>query len=62
MTQERLLAAIKEAKRFLERAEKLDAEIVAVGNHYAFGTKNSGAVRRASMDLSRALSSLRKSR
>jgi hypothetical protein len=59
MTKENLDKAIFEAKRFLEkaidvqRAYKLDAMIF-------YGSKVTGAVKRSSMDLSRALTEIRK--
>lgn len=52
MNQDTLDEAVKAAKRFLELAENLELGIV--------GTRASGAVKRASMDLTRALTDLRK--
>jgi hypothetical protein len=72
MDTKKLNLAIEEAKRFLDRAKELGdliseedkkwKEAKAKGEHYWTGSnpKESGAVRRASMDLSRALSDLRK--
>lgn len=50
--------AVSEAKRFISRA----AEWLALDNQYKTisGTKEGGALRRASMDLTRALSKMRK--
>lgn len=58
MNQKALDNAEKEAKRFLQKIKELkereDPFVWIVGN------KQSGAVRRASMDLTRALAELRK--
>jgi hypothetical protein len=67
MTRTRLQSAVNEANRFIRRAEALGKayppllkEDMAYGS--GFGTcKESGAVRRASMDLTRALARLRAS-
>jgi putative IMPACT (imprinted ancient) family translation regulator len=50
-----------EAQRFLDRVRALKAKIN--GNQFAldFGSKETAAVRRASMDLTRALAEMRKS-
>lgn len=56
MTPDKLNAAIAEATRFLERAYALQKE----GGSTYYGSKESGAVRRSSMDLTRALSDLRR--
>lgn len=55
----KLNAAIKEAKRFLEKAKGLKDVEVAFPE-YGFHPRESGAVRRASMDLTRALADLRR--
>jgi hypothetical protein len=55
MTDEKLSAAMVEAERFLSKAEAFRKE-----PDYVVGTKRSGALRRASMDLTRALAELRK--
>jgi len=53
---------MREARRFLEAGKKLETRIKDGGTAlYISGCKESGAVRRASMDLSRALADLRKS-
>jgi hypothetical protein len=51
-------AAIVEAKRFVDRA----VQWLALDNQYKHisGTKEGGAMRRASMDLTRALAQMRK--
>lgn len=55
-------AAEEEAKRFLARVEALKNRR-ATKDIYAFqGCRESGALRRASLDLSRALSAMRNSR
>lgn len=52
-----LKAAITEAERFLDLARELQSEFA---NGYYHGSKVSGATRRASMDLTRALADLRR--
>ena len=50
--------SIEDAERFIIKAKK--AKRVLVSNEYAWvGTKETGAVKRASMDLTRALVSVR---
>ena len=66
MNRRRLQIAVAEAKRFLARAEALPPEVeTAPGDYSNFFTNNhpkeTGAIRRASMDLTRALADLRKS-
>lgn len=56
-----LNAAIVEAKRFLVRATKLQQRHEKNDIYRWQGSRESGAVRRASMDLTRALADLRKS-
>ena len=61
MERKAVLAAISEAKRFIRRAEEClrvngDADI----SSYRF-PRESGACRRASLDLTRALADMRKS-
>jgi hypothetical protein len=53
-------SAIEEARRFLRLAKALEAD--AGKDEFYFGTasKKTGAVKRASMDLTRALSNLRR--
>ena len=51
--------AIDEARRFIDRAEKAKRELCT--NDYAWvGTKETAAAKRASMDLTRSLVSVRK--
>lgn len=60
MDHEKLDAAVAEAKRFIARAKELKNRRKA-GDLYDFqGCRESGAVRRASMDLTRALADLRR--
>ncbi len=65
MDRDKLNIAIAEAKRFLERAKAADLEYLKFGNR-AGGywrnndTKATGSIRRASMDLTRALADLRR--
>ena len=54
-----LKAAKEEAKKFLVKVRELE-EQTGMNPFYIHGSKLSGAVRRASMDLTRALSELRK--
>lgn len=60
MTDEKLKVAIEEAKRFLSRAKALQDRRAKKDLYDWQGCKESGAVRRASLDLTRALSDLRK--
>lgn len=60
MNESLLIEAEKEAKRFLTKCKELK-ERRSKGDLYSFqGCKESGAVKRASLDLSRALSAIRK--
>lgn len=53
--------AISEAHRFIEKAIKAKAKLEVKGNTvYLTGSKETGACRRASLDLTRALAELRK--
>ena len=66
MKYENLKSTIAEAERFLKKAKIfkkiLDEEKKLTGNAYLWEhRKESGAVRRASMDLTRSLSELRRS-
>ncbi len=60
MTVTGLVAAMAEAERFLRLARDLQAD-GEKGHDTFWASKRSGAVRRASMDLTRALAELRKS-
>lgn len=65
MTPASIKAAAAEAKRFLQRVKEWEAEQGTYEGHGGFRfsistPKQSGAVRRASMDLTRALSAMRK--
>ena len=54
-------AARAEAKRFLRALDEMQHAAQIEGNSYVtYGSKHSGAVRRASMDLTRALADLRR--
>jgi len=55
-----LQAAIAEAERFLDLARELQAQCNHASWSLVHGTRASGATRRASMDLTRALSDLRR--
>ena len=65
MTNETLGKAITEAERFLEeaRAVKATATLPAPNGyvHLTAGPKETGSLRRRSMDLTRALAEMRKS-
>lgn len=55
--------AANEAKRFLDRVRKLKAAVGSThwnGNEHIWGSKETAAVRRASLDLTRALAEMRK--
>jgi len=69
MDTKKLNVAIEEAKRFLERAKELQSEqkntttsewAGKIHVHVPSCPKESGAVRRASMDLTRVLADLRR--
>lgn len=64
MDRTKLAAAVDEAKRFIARAEALpDARPYERGGHSFIHDnfpREQGAIRRASMDLTRALSDLRR--
>lgn len=68
MDSTRINAAIAEAKRFLERAEVYINNVETVrwstgehaGEYETVSPKYSGALRRASLDLTRSLADLRK--
>lgn len=57
-------ATVAEARRFIQKAEALEAQYsqhLRSGSEYYFSApKEAGAVRRASMDLTRALAAMRK--
>lgn len=56
---ERIEIAANEAKRFLRRVRERAAALEGDTNHNGIGPANA-AIKRASMDLSRALADLRK--
>lgn len=60
MTQESLIAARIEAERFVRLAKQLEAEVETSDYDTIFGNRTSGSVRRASMDLTRALADMRR--
>lgn len=60
MTKETLLEAEKEAKRFLEKVLLLKKDNPDLSFSWS-GSKRNSAVKRASMDLTRALADLRQS-
>lgn len=65
MKTDEIIKAVKEAKRFIQKAnECIEARKVTHGSgEYVFHShapKESGAVRRASMDLTRQLAEMRK--
>jgi len=60
MNQKTLQAAIIEAERFLDLAKELHMQSDHDPLTYIRGTALSGAVRRASMDLTRALANLKR--
>jgi hypothetical protein len=63
MTKEKLQTAKEEALRFLKAVDALEDQKEVSTIHapaYYRGSKQTGAVKRASMDLTRALAELRK--
>ena len=58
MTVTKIKAAIKEAQEFIKRAKVAVDE--ASDNYGMWGSKATGALRRSSMDLTRALAEMRK--
>lgn len=60
MSADKINIAVAEAERFIAKAKALRARR-AKGDLYSFqGCRESGALRRASLDLTRALADLRK--
>lgn len=59
MTPEALKAAMQEARRFIEVAKRVQTHKLGSYEHIVAG-KEAAAAKRASMDLSRALSEMRK--
>jgi len=57
MNRDKLAVAVAEAKRFIERAKALPPTTPGI---YDYNPKEQGAIRRASMDLTRALADLRR--
>jgi 3-methyladenine DNA glycosylase Tag len=57
---EKLSSAVNEAKRFIELAKKVQAHPEKFAQHWEASPKDTGALRRASMDLTRSLAELRK--
>lgn len=60
MTNERINAAVAEAERFIALANDVQLERRADRLAESTGTRRSGSLRRASMDLTRALADLRR--
>lgn len=62
MNRESLRTARLEAQRFIEKADQLEALMQSQINdtYSSLNPKESGAVKRASMDLTRALAEMRK--
>ena len=62
MTKDSVEIALLEAKRFIKRVMELEASVDPQSTRSTYSApKESGAVRRASMDLTRALAAMRKS-
>lgn len=63
MTKGKIVLAVIEAKRFIARAEKVIARTefnsVKENERIMQGSKETGALRRASLDLTRALAEMR---
>ena len=60
MIPDNIRRAIKEAERFIKIAKKVNFEKGVTVYEYVCPGKESGACRRASMDLTRALAEMRK--
>jgi len=64
MNYKKIKTAREEARRFLDRIKAWEVAIpedADMNSIYNYGTKESGAIKRASLDLTRALAELRKS-
>lgn len=61
MNMDKIMRAEKEAKRFLEKVRAVKIRAKEERLIFLSGCRETGALRRASMDLSNALSDLRKS-
>lgn len=59
MTNDELIASMEEASRFIQKAQALIDARAGFAHYYCY-PKEQGAVKRASMDLTRALAELRK--
>ncbi len=59
MQMDRVKSAVVRAHEFLRAALAFESEMEGL-SYYSVGTKKSGALRRASMDLTRALAEMRK--
>lgn len=60
MDEQEVAAAIAEARRFIEAAERWQRRVASDGHAPIGGTRDGGAMRRASLDLSAALSAMRR--
>lgn len=64
MDRNKLAVAVEEAKRFIERAKSLPEPVPYTRGDYTFThnyfPKEQGAIKRSSMDLTRALADLRR--
>lgn len=60
MNLEKLIKAKKEALRFLGKVEDLENKYSGEGTKYLCGSKETGSVKRSSMDLTRSLADLRR--
>ena len=60
MRRDDVLAAKKAAKEFIRRVDAV-IEDEGAGTHYFYGSPQTGALRRQSMELTRALAAMRKS-
>lgn len=59
-TVESIDTAVKEAERFIIRARKAKETLLGCGKYSSWGGKDNAAMRRASMDLTRALVNVRR--
>jgi hypothetical protein len=58
MNRDKIKIAKQEAERFLQRVKEFNSAIDAGG--YEYGSMQGGALRRSSMDLTRALAAMRR--
>lgn len=60
MNRKTVAAAVKEAREFIRRAEAWEKEGVSSVGEYVYASRKGGDLRRQSMELTRALTEMRK--